>query len=178
MNFILTGNIKKTDTSGNNQVGYVPESSQTNNFVVEVSSEEATRNVTPLPNSSGDRRSPSELVEQRLLGTEAPLPETSTNSFVDKLTMEYMMNRTHYKKYLAKTDTNKFQRLNEQLLYIQDHEEDIEEITTNLLQDFIRHGNFTKYNTIINTAFEEFLYTCVGYIKDVEYNNQNTDENI
>ena len=31
---------------------------------------------TPLPNFSGDLRSPSELVEQRLLGTEAPLPKT------------------------------------------------------------------------------------------------------
>ena len=136
MNFILTGNIQKTDASGNH-----PES-QFNSDVVEDES------------------------------------ETPTNSFVDKLTMEYMMNRTHYKKYLAKTDSNKYQRLNEQLLYIQSHEEDIEEITSNLLQDFIRHGNFTKYNTIINTAFEEFLYTCVGYIKDTEYNNKNTDENI
>jgi hypothetical protein len=136
MNFLLTGNIQKTDASGNH-----PES-QFNSNVVEDES------------------------------------ETPTNAFVDKLTMEYMMNRTHYKKYLAKTDTNKYQRLNEQLLYIQSHEEDIEEITSNLLQDFIRHGNFTKYNTIINTAFEEFLYTCVGYIKDTEYNNKNTDENI
>uniref|UniRef100_A0A6C0ICJ2 Uncharacterized protein n=1 Tax=viral metagenome TaxID=1070528 RepID=A0A6C0ICJ2_9ZZZZ len=136
MNFLLTGNIQKTDASGNHL------ESQFNSNVVEDES------------------------------------ETPTNAFVDKLTMEYMMNRTHYKKYLAKTDTNKYQRLNEQLLYIQSHEEDIEEITSNLLQDFIRHGNFTKYNTIINTAFEEFLYTCVGYIKDTEYNNKNTDENI
>jgi hypothetical protein len=136
MNFLLTGNIQKTDASGNHH------ESQFNSNVVEDES------------------------------------ETPTNAFVDKLTMEYMMNRTHYKKYLAKTDTNKYQRLNEQLLYIQSHEEDIEEITSNLLQDFIRHGNFTKYNTIINTAFEEFLYTCVGYIKDTEYNDKNTDENI
>ena len=42
----------------------------------EVSSEEATRSVCPLPNSSGDRRSPSELVEQRL---SAPWPNASTS---------------------------------------------------------------------------------------------------
>ena len=152
MNFLLTGNIKKTDASGNDQ-GINLSGLRSDSVANEVSSDEA----------------------------ESPLPEATspmTNSFVDKLTMEYMMNRTHYKKYLAKTDTNKYQRLNEQLLYIQSHEEDIEEITSNLLQDFIRHGNFTKYNTIINTAFEEFLYTCVGYIKDTEYNNKNTDETI
>lgn len=170
MNFLLTGNIKKTDASGNYydetwNVSPIPES-QLNSKVIDYESGKGLRGT----------------LDPSLLNLKvASLPEeieTSTNSFVDKLTMEYMMNRTHYKKYLAKTDTNKYQRLNEQLSYIQDHEEDIEEITTNLLHDFIRHGNFTKYNTIINTAFEEFLYTCVGYIKDVEYNNKNTDENI
>ena len=153
MNFLLTGNIQKTDIDKDAVNEVITPNSGSDNVTDRVSSEEATvpcRNESTLP----------------------------TNSFVDKLTMEYMMNRTHYKKYLAKTDTNKYQRLNEQLLYIQAHEEDIEEITTNLLQDFIRHGNFTKYNTIINTAFEEFLYSCVGYIKDVEDNNKNTDETI
>ena len=170
MNFLLTGNIKKNDASSNdhevtNTVSLIPEN-QLNSNVVENES-----------NFSGFR-SDSATFEVSSEETFCPLPETPTNSFVDKLTMEYMMNRTHYKKYLAKTDSTKYQRLNEQLLYIQDHEEDIEEITTNLLQDFIRHGNFTKYNTIINTAFEEFLYTCVGYIKDIEYNNKHTDETV
>jgi len=35
------------------------------------------RLTAPLPNSSGDLRSPSELVVQRLLGTEAPFPNSS-----------------------------------------------------------------------------------------------------
>jgi ATP-dependent protease Clp ATPase subunit len=162
MNFLLTGNIQKTDESGNHQTR--PATKSPPELVVK----EATNNVSPTTESQLYPNS-NVVVDE---------PETPTNAFVDKLTMEYMMNRTHYKKYLAKTDTNKYQRLNEQLLYIQSHEEDIEEITSNLLQDFIRHGNFTKYNTIINTAFEEFLYSCVGYIKDTEYNNKNTDENI
>uniref|UniRef100_A0A6C0ICD0 mRNA (guanine-N(7))-methyltransferase n=1 Tax=viral metagenome TaxID=1070528 RepID=A0A6C0ICD0_9ZZZZ len=48
-------------------------------------SEEATRNVSPLPNSSGDLRSPSELVEQRLQGTEAPLPDVAPKEFIIKV---------------------------------------------------------------------------------------------
>jgi hypothetical protein len=170
MNFLLTGNIKKTDTSCND-LDISGSNSSSGEATGRTSSEEAT---CPLSSSYTNEILSSESLT-KLSENESVTP---TNTFVDKLTMEFMMNRTHYKKYLAKTDTNKYQRLTEQLSYIKTHEDDIEEITTNLLQDFIRHGNFTKYNTIVNTAFEEFLYSCVGYIKDNEYNNKNNDENI
>ena len=51
----------------------------------EVSSEEA---FCPLPNSSGDLRSPPELVVSRLQGTEAPLPKSSASEACSRLSIE------------------------------------------------------------------------------------------
>ena len=48
--------------------------------ILDTYASEATMNVSPLPNSSGDRRSPSELVVSGLQGTEAPWP---TSSYAD-----------------------------------------------------------------------------------------------
>jgi hypothetical protein len=89
MNFLLTGNIQKTDVD-----------------------EEATWNGNPLPATTNIDISADADVRRTVASGSSSLSEAPTNSFVDKLTMEYMMNRTHYKKYLAKTDTNKYQRLN------------------------------------------------------------------
>jgi len=161
MDFLVTGQIQKTEAS--NSVSDPPlgvkalehlRCSEEGDIVAgQVSSEEAnvpTRNGNPLP----------------------------PNTFVDKLTMEYMMNRTHYKKYLAKTDATKYNQLNDQMLYVREHQDDVQDIVNHLLDDFIRHGSFTKYNTTIIASFEEFLQSCMQYIKDDEYNQQNNDETV
>lgn len=88
------------------------------------------------------------------------------NVMVDKLTMEYMMNRSHYKKYLAKTDTNRFQETQEMIQQVREMHESIVQVVDELLTDFIQHGNFTKHNTQVNRSFETFLKECIRYIQD------------
>jgi hypothetical protein len=58
-------------------------STQTQEILPDSLVSNSTDVYTSFPNSSGDRRSLSELVTQRLLGTEAPLPELSPNSSGD-----------------------------------------------------------------------------------------------
>ena len=58
-----------------------------------------------------------------------------TTPEIDKLTLELMMNRTQYKKYLAKNEPSKFQEKEEAFQRICDNRAEIVEIFTRLLDD-------------------------------------------
>jgi uncharacterized protein with von Willebrand factor type A (vWA) domain len=88
------------------------------------------------------------------------------SSFVDKITMEYMMNRNHYKKYLAKTNTVLYQEVQEKMKNVHACSDDIKEMVEKLLEDYVAHGNFTKYNTDVIQSFEEFMTICMRYIEE------------
>jgi hypothetical protein len=98
-------------------------------------------------------------------GSALPSPP-KTNYFVDKLTLEYMMNRNHYTKYLAKTNREKYQEVQDKIETIQASQDYIHTIFNDLLTDYLAHGNYTKYNTSINTAFDNFLQKCMQYIEE------------
>ena len=91
-------------------------------------------------------------------------PNKST--FVDKITMEYMMNRNHYKKYLAKTNTLLYQEVQEKVQNVRECSDDIKEMVDTLLEDYVAHGAFTKYNTDVIQSFEEFMTVCMRYIQE------------
>lgn len=88
------------------------------------------------------------------------------SAFVDKITMEYMMNRNHYKKYLAKTNTVLYQEVQEKMTNVRECSEDIQEMVDTLLEDYVAHGAFTKYNTDVIQSFEEFMTICMRYIQE------------
>lgn len=88
------------------------------------------------------------------------------SAFVDKITMEYMMNRNHYKKYLAKTNTVLYQEVQEKMKNVRACSDDIKEMVDTLLEDYVAHGNFTKYNTDVIQSFEEFMTICMRYIEE------------
>ena len=98
---------------------------------------------------------------------EAPPPNShDSKQFIDKLTMEYMMNRQHYKKYLAKTDQKKFQETQQKTQLVETYQEDIQEMVNDLLSDFIARGNFTKYTNEVNLCFETFMNACLRYFEE------------
>jgi hypothetical protein len=108
---------------------------------------------------------------------DVPAPiDSPPNKVVDKLTMEYMMNRNHYKKYLAKTDTNRFQETQEKIETLRFYEDDIVSVTHDLILDFIQHGNFTKFTSTVHNSFDKFLNDCIDYLKDKPSDDCNVDE--
>ena len=94
------------------------------------------------------------------------LPIAQRNTMVDKLTMEYMMNRNHYKKFLKKTDVNRFQETQEKIQFVKANYKFLLEIVESQLSDFIQHGSFTKYNNQVNGSFEKFMNDCIGYFQE------------
>lgn len=102
--------------------------------------------------------------EETILG--APPNSHDSKQFIDQLTMEYMMNRQHYKKYLAKTDPNKFQETQHKTQLVKMYQEDMQEMVNDLLSDFIARGNFTKYTNEVNRCFETFMNACLSYFEE------------
>lgn len=104
-------------------------------------------------------------IKIEILDDVSPIPPNKS-AFVDKITMEYMMNRNHYKKYLAKTNTILYKEVQEKMTNVRACSDDIKEIVDTLLEDFVAHGSFTKYNTDVIQSFEEFMTICMRYIKE------------
>ena len=103
---------------------------------------------------------------------------THTSSpYIDKLTLELMMNRSHYKKYLANTDAVRFQETQEKTAKIALARDNIREMTDTLLGEFIRHMHSTKYNTEVSDAFENYMNTCLVYLDDYPLHDTGYHEN-
>jgi len=89
---------------------------------------------------------------------------------VDKLTLELMMNKTHYQKYLSKTDPVRYQENQEHICKIRKYRHRILELTTELLDNYMDSRPVDKHNTEVNSACDEYIRTCMQYfeMRDLE----------
>jgi hypothetical protein len=90
--------------------------------------------------------------------------------------MECMMNKKHYKKYLAKTDISRFQEIQEKMNRIEQVRDEITEMTQEMLNDIIKCcGESSKYNTKIQSTFDAYLNACLDYINTTTYDIADED---
>ena len=121
----------------------------------------AATDGSPSIISSRDRLEP---VEENYVSKS---PVESTNStLVDKITMEYMMNKQHYKKYLAKTNNSKYEITKQNIQKVSKYQDEIVIMVEELIKNYIAYGNFTKYNTDVNHFFESFMMSAVCYLEE------------
>lgn len=93
-----------------------------------------------------------------------------TTPEIDKLTLELMMNKSQYKKYLAKREPTKFKEQEEYEQQISDHRTGILEIFTNLLDN-----PNVQYTHNIENHFECFVKEAIEYIDTQSYIKRETD---
>ena len=93
---------------------------------------------------------------------------TSKQSSIDRITMELMMNRSHYKKYLAKQDPHKYQETQEYIAKIKKYRLKITTLMSELFDDSVKSNVSEKYTRDINDTFNEFLKTCVKHYEICE----------
>lgn len=91
------------------------------------------------------------------------LPSTS-NAEIDKWTLELLINKSQYSKYLSKTDPSKYKKHQEHLMKIELYLEKIMELTHDLLENPEK-----QVTTDINSSFEEYIKTCIHYFEMKEY---------
>ena len=89
---------------------------------------------------------------------------------IDKLTLELMMNKTHYQKYLSKTDPVRYQENQEHVRKIRKYRYRILELTTELLDNYVDSRPVDKHNSEVNSACDEYIRTCMQYfeMRDLE----------
>jgi hypothetical protein len=98
--------------------------------------------------------------------------QSSGNAFIDKLTLELLMNRNHYNRYISQTNPQKFREHQEHLQNLEKYRDSILEITESLLADPDR-----QITTEVNNEFDVYVKTLIRYfhMKELENNCNNNN---
>jgi hypothetical protein len=104
------------------------------------------------------------------------LEPTDSDNLIDKMTLELLMNKTQYNKYISKTDPKKRREIDEYLNNITKYRRSISELTMQLLEE----PNKPITNEV-NEVFEHYVKTLIRYFKMKEIEsandfNSNNDE--
>ena len=113
-----------------------------------------------------------QLLSTQLLSAQPPSQQPS----IDKITMELMMNRSHYKKYLLKQDPNKYQEKQEYIQKIKKYKLKILTMINELLDDSVKLDIPEKYTRDINDSFNEYLKTCVKHFEICELESRSSGD--
>ena len=99
----------------------------------------------------------------------------STNTFVDKVTLELLMNKNHYNRYLSQTDPKKHEEHLEHIKKINKYRDRV----LNVTKDFLDNSNH-QISTEVNEAFDYYVRTLLRHfdcneMENPEETNQDDD---
>jgi hypothetical protein len=97
---------------------------------------------------------------------------TRNSQSIDKLTMELLLNKTHYAKYLSKTDPQKHSEYQEFLGKLSTYREDILTMTETLLVNPKK-----MYTNEVGQAFDNYVQTLIKYLEIEEMNKESENGN-
>jgi len=99
--------------------------------------------------------------------------ETTKNAYVDKITMELLLNKNHYSKYLSKTDPAKYDEYREFKNKLQKYSEDIIDMTSQLIEN----PKMTITNDI-SENFDIYIKSVLRYLemKEMEQRDEREDD--
>jgi hypothetical protein len=119
---------------------------------------------------NGVHRSLSDLEEPPEPNDPSELPKPMNS--IDKLTLELLINKSQYKKYVQKTDHAKYSENQIYLGKIERYRYKIEQIFSTLLKNPEQ-----QITTDINNDFTHFMKTCIQYFELKEMENITEDHN-
>jgi hypothetical protein len=94
---------------------------------------------------------------------EEPIERTSKTMDLDKLTLELLMNKTNYKKYVEKTDPKKFDERQQFLARVRKYRGRILSLT----EDYLENPDI-QVSLDMNQAFDDFMKSAIRYLEDVD----------
>ena len=104
----------------------------------------------------------------------------SSNTFVDQITMELLLNKTNYQKYLSKSEPQKYAEYQEFLENCKKFRQPISNMTISLLNNQKR----SIYNQEVIDAFDTYAKTLIRYLEikemtdNIQEMNSNLDEDV
>lgn len=94
----------------------------------------------------------------------------NNNEMIDKLTLELLMNKSHYKRYIANTDPTKHAEMVKHNALITKYKYKIMNLTNELLSDSSK-----QITTNVNEAFNGYVKTLIQYFQMKELENKSTE---
>jgi len=93
-------------------------------------------------------------------------------SFVDKITLELLLNKGTYQKYLSKTDPEKHQ-------YYQEFLKNIEKFRTNILEmtEELLENPKLQYTNEISETFDAYIQALIKYLEIEAESEKHTGDN-
>ena len=82
------------------------------------------------------------------------------NSMIDQMTMELLCNRSQYKRYLAKTDTETYETNQAYLAKIEKYYSKLKSLTDALLLDPEK-----QITNDVNNAFNQYIKVCFHHVE-------------
>ena len=92
--------------------------------------------------------------------------QKSTNQHVDKLTLEFLTNKSQYNKYLSKSDPKKYEEHMDYYRKINKYKEKIMKITNN----YCNNPNM-QITTHLDDMFNDYVRSCIQYFEMKELEN-------
>jgi hypothetical protein len=94
----------------------------------------------------------------------------NNNEMIDKLTLELLMNKSHYKRYIANADPTKHAEMVKHNALITKYKYKIMNITNELLSDPSK-----QITTSVNEAFNGYVKTLIQYFQMKEFENKSNE---
>jgi hypothetical protein len=92
------------------------------------------------------------------------------NEMIDKVTLELLMNKNHYKRYIANTDPTKHAEMVKHNALITKYKYKIMNLTNELLSDSSK-----QITTNVNEAFNGYVKTLIQYFQMKELENKSNE---
>jgi hypothetical protein len=96
--------------------------------------------------------------------SEKPEPHVhvrEVNSFIDKISLQFLLNKTHYQKYLAKTDPQLYAEKQDFLESCSQYRRPIVDMTAKLLDN----PDYPHYSREVCDAFDKYAQTLIRYLE-------------
>lgn len=102
--------------------------------------------------------------------TECASVVTNNNEMIDKLTLELLMNKSHYKRYIANADPTKHAEMVKHNALITKYKYKMMNLTNEMLSDPSK-----QITTNVNEAFNGYVKTLIQYFQMKEFENKSNE---
>lgn len=93
--------------------------------------------------------------------TESDAADTSLMPAIDRMTMELLLNKTHYAKYLSKTDAQKHEEYRQFVEQMRAQAPVIEDITSRLLQN----PKSAQFSQDVSDSFQQYAQAVLRFLE-------------
>lgn len=93
---------------------------------------------------------------------------SATNSFVDQITLELLMNKSQYHKFVSKNNPDEFHKIQDHYDEIDNYQDDILGITKELLTN-----RYKNVSTEVNELFDGYVKALINHFKMKEIETKN-----